>query len=143
YLVYDEACALGEQLSRLYRQVPRHRVFVVLMDDLKDNPALVYRNLLAFLGVDDDNRVDFPVLNSAKRIRSPKLGMLLRWLEHVKRAAGIRRSLGILGIFERKNRVYRARPPLSSDMRIKLQEHFRDDIFQLADLLERDLSHWL
>ncbi|MGY6274893.1 sulfotransferase family protein [Methylomonas sp. MgM2] len=143
HLLYDEACALGGQLSRLYETVPKERVFTVLLDDLKHDPGSVYRQILAFLGVDDDGRQNFPVFNTSKITRWPYLRLLLRWLEFAKRRIGIRRSLGILRGIDQKNRIYRARPPMSDEMRLRLKHHFKADIETLSLLLARDLSYWL
>ena len=53
-LDYKSVCKLGEQVERLFRIVPRDRVLVLVLDDVKANPRGEYLKVLDFLGVPDD-----------------------------------------------------------------------------------------
>jgi len=145
-LDYKSVCRLGEQLERLFRTVPRERILVLVLDDLKDNPRREYLKVLAFLGVPDDGRKEFPVKNPAKELRWPRLYYALR---EVGVALGVKRWLAAPGVWKlisaiiRLNTKFRPREPMPSDLRAELIEYFRDDIHRLEKLLERDLSTWL
>lgn len=147
-LDYPVWCRLGEQLERLYSIVPRDRVLVVVLDDVKANPRREYLRVLEFLGVPDDGRQAFPVHNPAREWRVRWFGKALRslgrrvaWAKHI---AGVlpRRSLGIMRRLEEIGTRRRPRPPLPPEFRGELDRYFAEDIRRLERLLGRDLSHW-
>ena len=148
-LDYKSVCRLGEQIDRLYKTVPRERVLVLVLDDIKENSRREYLNVLEFLEVPDDGRTEFPVYNPAKKRRWP-------WVQRAVLAAGktsrtIKNALGIptvwgTGILNALNKLglrYRPRPPMPPGLRAELTEYFRDDILLLSRLLNRDSSAWL
>jgi len=157
WLDYQKVCLLGDQLERLFRLVPRKRVLIIVLDDLKKNPRAEYKRVLDFLGVPDDGRRDFPVLNPAKELKWPMLWRVTRSLERpiqvvslaVKNALGIPRykNLRILTpVFKQIERIttkYRPRPSMPEELRRELIEYFRSDIEKLSELIGRDLSGWL
>lgn len=143
YLQYGDLCSLGAQVERLFGRVPRERVKIILLEDVTRDPGGVYRSVLRFLGVDDDQRQDFTALNQAKSRRWPGLLAVAWAVTTVKRALGIEGGLGLWKRLDAVNRVERPRPPLSSDMRQTLEDYFRRDIERLQVLIGRDLGHWL
>jgi hypothetical protein len=144
HLVYGDACRLGEQLERLYTQVPRDRVLTILLDDLKNDTRGEYLRALKFLGVPDDGKTSFPTKNQAKRTRSMFLRRLIRSVGAAKRVLGIpHRGLGLLAAVNRANSVEGQSNPLTREMWTALADYFADDIRKLSTLLNRDLSHWL
>jgi hypothetical protein len=40
-------------------------------------------------------------------------------------------------------RTYRAAPPMPEPLRSRLRDAYRADIMSTANLIQRDLSHWL
>ena len=58
-LLYREVARFGEQIERLYRLVGRDRSLVLLFDDLVRDPLTVYKQVLAFIGVEYDGRTRF------------------------------------------------------------------------------------
>ncbi len=143
--LYADMCRLGDQVARLLEVVPRAQIRFVFLEDLKANPGATYRAVLAFAGVADDGRQDFPALN---RRRVPRLAALARASHH---AASLRERLGLsrgTGLGARINRLNERAPSpaqrrLSPLMARELTDCFRDDIRQLAHLTGRDLEHWL
>jgi len=92
-LLYGPVCKLEEQLERLYTLVPKEKVLVIVLDDVKMNPRREYLKVLEFLGVPDDGRTNFPVYNPAKEHRSLFMGRIIAF---VGRTVGAwKRSLGI------------------------------------------------
>lgn len=134
-LQYGEVCMLGKQLERLYQQVPREHVHVIHLEDMHANPAGEYGRLLAFLGLDDDDRQIFPVENRAKARRFP-------WLMHaVRRGNDGLRALGVppvrIGITAWLNenlRTPRPRSSLSTDIIENLTTYFAEDLRRLERL---------
>jgi len=148
-LDYKSVCRLGEQLERLFKIVPRERVLVLVLDDVKENPRREYLKVLNFLGVSDDGRTEFPVYNPAKERRWPWLRRAVlamgRASRSVKKALGIPtvRGTGILNRIDKLNIRYRPRPPMPPELRAEITEYFRDDVLLLSRLLDRDFSTWL
>ena len=71
--LYTDVRALGAQMQRLFTALPRDPVLAILLDDVATDPRREYVRALRFLGLDDDFRQEFPVYNSARAIRSPRL----------------------------------------------------------------------
>jgi Sulfotransferase family len=72
-LLYGDICSLGAQLERLLAKVPQERVLSILLEDLSVRPREEYRRVLEFLGLGDDGRTSFPVMNRARSVRWPAL----------------------------------------------------------------------
>lgn len=155
FLDYKSICKLGQQLARLFAIVPRERVLVLILDEVKENPRGEYLKVLHFLGVEDDGRREFPVKNPAKENRSFLLQKAVRPLVNLflfgKRKVGIPGS-SYLNIFlhelyyqlyRRLNTRPRPRAPLPPRLRAEMAEYFRDDVVLLSQLLQQDLTGWL
>jgi hypothetical protein len=142
-LQYGDACMLGRQLERLFVKVPRVRVLPILLDDLKQDPRKEYQRSLAFLGVPDDGRDQFPVHNAAKVRRWPALAQLPTVIMGFKRFLGISGGLGIWSRIDRANRTDAPRILVPPQMKGELADYFRSDIAVMERLLDRDLNHWL
>jgi hypothetical protein len=146
-LDYQGVCSLGEQVGRLFTLVPRTRVLLLVLEDVREDPHREYLRVLRFLGLPDDGRSDFPVHNPAKRVRSPVVQAMLKAAK--KGDFVFQSNLGLSAghptlwrMLYTLNRSPRPRPPLTSDLRSELQEFFAKDIAQLEGLMGRDLSHW-
>jgi hypothetical protein len=149
FLQYGAAARLGAQLQRVYEHLPREQVKVLVMDDLKTDTGAVYRDALAFLGVPDDGRTEFPRVNENKVHQRPAVARLTQRppaplvavAKGVKRVAGIER-LGVLDRVRRTNRQVTRREDISPEFADRLRAYFRDDVALLSDLVGRDLSAW-
>lgn len=147
-LDYPSWCRLSEQLERLYTIVPKERVLVLLLDDMKKNPRREYLRVINFLGVPDDGRKEFPVHNPAREWRSRRMGKAIYSLARIvalfKHAEGLlpKRSLGIIQRLQGINTRQRPRPPLAPEVRAELETYFAKDIIYLERLLGRDLADW-
>jgi hypothetical protein len=148
-LQYAEVVRLGEQVERLLEIFERRRMKLIVFDDFVTTTRQVYEDVLEFLDVPSDDRRDFPRVNPSQVARSrllARLGrrppqILLRPYLRLKK----RRGWGDLGLTVWLNHVNaRAveRPPLSTSFHLELIEEFRGDVDRLAQLLEKDLSHW-
>jgi hypothetical protein len=154
--------ALGrytEHILRYQEVFGRDRVKCVLFDDLKNEPERVYKETLAFLGLEPAGSPNFKQWNERRRWRSQRLARFtvvpyrrLRCLCNkvpAGRARNVaRRLLGILSIpfflMFKVNADKRAVPSRASpEVRKLLRQRFRPDIERLATLLGRDLSSWL
>lgn len=97
--LYEEICLFGQQLERLYAQVPEDQVFVVFFDELVSSPEFVLEKLQAFLGLPwmtlslpNSNENHEVVHEGVHRLKMH----LARELRRLKSVLGIRRNMGVL-----------------------------------------------
>lgn len=149
-LQYRKVAQLGTQLRRWLKVWPREQVFIRLFDDFVTDTQRVYEDALDFLNVPSDHRTEFPSVNESKRHRISVLGRLTEspptivrhGVRTVKRVFGVR-EFGVLNRVRAINEVAEKRAPLRPAFRAELVDEFREEIALLAELLDRDLSHWL
>jgi hypothetical protein len=143
---YLQAGFYGEQLQRYYDTFDRSQIRVFLHDDLKSDAAAVVRSTCQFLEIDEGLCLE--TKTSHNITYRPKSKHINHFLTHnsglksmMKRSipAWVRRPLA--NQVRRQNLVKPA--PLDPDLRQRLTRFFREDILQLQDLIDRDLSSWL
>jgi len=151
WLQYRDVCSVGSQLERLFGIVRRSQVHVIVYDDLRLRPRLVYVRLVKFLGIEDDGRREFPVVNPNQVLRSRALARIL---------LGIRSALGswyfparhlfvkCFGLrpiqwLWRANLRPEPRRPLRREFGREMAAGFRDEVFKLERLLGRGFPAWL
>jgi len=160
-LLYQEVASFGKHIGRMLEIVGPERCHVVVHDDLSSRPREVSRQLLRFVGVDEDidaigfedGRSEFPHRMRSKTYRWRWLQRLLykpppavfraaerREIERGVRPFGLKRLHKRLVKF---NRIERAPDAFSAETRGMLREAFADDVRKLEQILERDLSHWV
>jgi hypothetical protein len=147
-LDYQLVCRLGDQVEYLFSLVPRERILVLVLDDIRDNPRREYVKVLDFLGVPDDGREHFHVRNPAKQVRSHLLQNII--VLGMKGERVVKERLGLSPVnsaffkaLNAWNKVARPRPPLPEELRAQMEAYFASDILKLGRLLGRDFSHWL
>lgn len=149
-LLYDEAALLGSQLQRVLGVFPESQVRWWFYDDFSADPARVYREALAFLGLRFDGRSEFPVVNARTRAVSQKLAPLLqrppksavRLAMYAKKRMGIKR-LGVLNALRQASFVPSRPPDIPAGLLREMRAHFAPDIRLLESITGRDLGHWL
>lgn len=145
-LQYQAVGMLGQQVQRLLAVVPREQVRLILFDDFRAAPQQVYAETLAFLGVPNDNRTDFQPVNVNRQYRGALTRRLLSprmaWWGRLKKKYHFQ-GWGIRHWLRDRSSNAVKRPPLEPQFRAELQAVFREDILLLAQLVGRDLSHWL
>ena len=143
-LHYGDMCSIGTQLSTVFSWIHPERIKVIVLDDMRENPLKIWRDLCTFLEIDDKGRQDFPVLNAAKRHRSKQLARLLKWAGDAKnKLLPSSKSRGLLKPLMTANRAYYNNSHITAETRIMLQNYFYDDICLLSDILHRDFKAWL
>jgi hypothetical protein len=142
-LLYGDICKVGEQLNRLYNTVDKNSVKVITLDDLKLNPESEYKNVLNFLNLQYDDRKDFTAQNTAKSRKSDAVAGVVRILGATKKKLNIHKGLGILHKVQAINTTLQSREKLDPKFEDELKEYFKEDIFLLSSLINKDLSSWL
>ena len=144
-LQYARMCALGSQLDRLLRLVPRSRVHPVLLEDMAAAPAEAYRGVLRFLGLPDDGRADFPVHGRRGATRSLLLARAYGQLLHLASSVGVHVPMAVrragLALNDRGRSA--GQEELSPRFREELFAAFEDEVLLLERLLNRDLRDWV
>jgi hypothetical protein len=141
---YDRIAMLGEQLQRLLAVVPSGQVRWWFLEDMRADTGRVYREVLAFLGLQDDRRTDFPIVNGRKRPRNQLLAKVTQKtpesLIRMARSLHINRIGGaVIGGIRRWNTESGAPGEVSPAMEAELREFFSQDVRLLHSLTNRPL----
>lgn len=139
-LHYARICSAGANLARVYEHFPTEQVLVIFYEDFRDNPHQVWQTTQTFLGVKDDGRTEFPVVNKSRATSSEWLRHGLQVLRRIKKKLGITAGIGNTRLVQ--SIIFGKKKPLSPAFRQELQDYFQDDIALLAQLTGRDLSRW-
>ncbi|MEO8175087.1 MAG: sulfotransferase [Sphingomicrobium sp.] len=165
WLYYDEIGRLGKHVENFISVVGRERCFIAVFDDLAADPSAVYRSVLEFVGLPEDDRQDFAPQRPSRGYKSGRLQRLLKrppkamrgylagqhYRQRVKsldRPDGIRSRVAT-AILSARKRVLRWNiadaPPIVVDdaVRKNIRELLKDDVARLSRVIDRDLSHWL
>lgn len=146
-LQYKEVCLLGKQVERLLSVAPKVCIHFILFDEFCANTGLVYRNACGFLGVSGDDRKDFPVVHEARVWKTDALRRLYSYAYKVK--TGVIGNRPLPGRIDEKLKsrfgllVKPESKRVSFDAADFFKKEFSDDVKLLADIIDRDLSHWL
>ncbi len=136
------------QLKRYFDRFDRCQIKVVLNEDFSADPMGVVQDIYWFLGVDETFEPDVSErrhaavavpADKARRAFVTRPSPMRAVLESFLPARLLRRHV----VADRDSHDVRHRPPLEPELRRELIEEYREDILQLQDLIERDLSAWL
>lgn len=150
YFQYRRWGTLGSQVKKWLETFPRKHVKVILYDDFSENTEAVYKDVLAFLSLPNDERENFQRINQSKKKRSHLVALLLRRpppgllkiTSFIKAVLAVQ-TLGLRDRLRRLNARQERREVLSEELRQDLTEDFREEILLLSQLIGRDLSPWL
>lgn len=145
---YCRVSAYRHNLERFLEHVPRERVLLLLLDDLKNHPLATARRAYRFLGVDDtyDPSTVGARYNQQTAPRS-------RWLERAMEAARYhvadalpRPVRAALGALRRQVSLLNAEPKAVTRLDPRLRAHllprFESDTRYVEAWLGRDLDAW-
>jgi hypothetical protein len=150
FLQYAEMGKLGLQIERLQTIFPAEQIKIILFEDFVKSTKEVYDDVLKFLAVPGDQRIDFIKINENKSHKMGAVGnftakppaLLTNVALKARDILGIK-ELGILDTIRSFNTKVAAREALSDDLRAEMIAQFTPDVQKLAQLIGRDLSHWL
>ena len=74
---YKLAGRFHEQVDRYFAEFPEQQIRVFHFRDWSRNPRETYLEILRFLGLADDGRLEFPKINEASIHRSPRLAKIM------------------------------------------------------------------
>ncbi|HYF12119.1 MAG TPA: sulfotransferase [Actinomycetota bacterium] len=133
-----------EMLVPYFDAFPAEQIHVYLFDDLRRDPLGTLRDVYAFVGVDT---TFVPDLNTPHNVGGVPGNMRLERVltSHRLRALVdpiVPRRVGD-AVRRLRTRNLRRPPSLSPEVRTELLAPFRDDVARTAELIGRDLTHWL
>lgn len=141
--------ALIERCLHIFEEKHLH---VIVLDDIKNSPELVVKNMYEYLGIDSNFKPTClsEHINPTKVIRYPMLMKYIRGVMSIIERVHLGGVLNFLlntntpirflyKSFFHKNQSY---PPLSKDTENRLRQELAPDISKLELLLKRDLSAW-
>jgi Sulfotransferase domain len=145
---YSDHLEYVEQLRRYHEVFGRERVLVLIYDDFRADNEGTVRQVLRFLGVDDEVPIEPVEANQTVRVRSMRVDTLVKKLVGGRAGRGLRallpagvrrRALGGL----RRKVVYGRPVEVDRDLEAELRERFRGEVEALGEYLGRDLvSLW-
>jgi hypothetical protein len=146
-LGYRELSRFAQPVRRYFDVFGRENVHVVIYEDFRTDTGTAYAEVLRFLQVGPAPEMQYPIINANCRVRSTSAREFLRHppkrLRGLVRAAFSQNARARAGNFLRRlNTVYETRPPISENLRRRLEVECKPDIEKLSCLLDRDLSHW-
>jgi hypothetical protein len=137
------------QLKRYFDTFGRDRTRVYLYEDLSDAPLDTLQDAFRFLEVDDSFAPDVSLRRNVSGDPKHKtLDRLLRRPNPIKRALKLYLPVGLRwrlseAFDDLKARNLRQPAPMSREVRQRLIGVYREDVRNLAELIDRDLSGWL
>ena len=150
FFYYDKIGKFGAQVEKLLDIFPREQVKIIFFDDFIGQTSLVYKEVLDFLGLPDDQRSGFPAINKNKRHKIQWLANITRTppkalvstIMKCKKLMGIKK-LGVNDFIDKVNIKIEPRKKLDREVVKKIVEAYRLDVMKLSKITGRDLMHWL
>jgi hypothetical protein len=135
----------ADAIETYQRYFPASQLRFFLYDDLVRNPAQLFADIFSYLGVDEFEPEVSHHHNVSTLPRSRSLAFYIHNRSPLSRTLRLFLPAPLrLVIHQRLRRANARRPdPLSPEVRDELLPMFSDDIKRAADLIGRDLSHWL
>lgn len=148
-LQYRDVYSFGFQVRRLVQWVPPDHLKILIFEEFFADPRRGYDDLLEFLGLDSDGRVDFGVANQNRVPRSRTVTRLVNAASAVLPGDLMlyRRALKALGIrplrlLSRYNTLPEIRQPVRPEVRRAIAKDLADDVRLLESVLDRSLTCW-
>ena len=132
------------RLKRYFDLFPREQIKIYLFDEFKQDPLKVVCDMFAFLGVDTSFLPDISTRHNPAAMPKNRLLNKLFFdpaLIRLVKSVLPERAQEAAKWVQQQNLT--SAPKLPADLRARLLEIYQEDIIQLEQLLERDLSIWL
>jgi hypothetical protein len=139
---YGERCRVGSQLERLLTHVPRERVSVHFLEDIKDSPESEFNKTLSFLDVDSFRPKEFLVKNVRVSTKYLSLKRALNFLGYLKSLTGVQFSTGLLRPVYKINQKKQIGNKLSLELTSELDNFFADEIALVEKIVGRVPDIW-
>ena len=141
----------AEQITRYYDTFEKIQIKIIVYDDFKQDNAKVYRDVLCFLGIQEDFSPEFRIINPSATVRSKRLKVVLdaeplNLHFQVRRIARVLKLIMPEKVFSRYKNLYdgallniQPRPSLDPEVRKQLMGRYKKEVEEVSRLLNRDL----
>lgn len=132
------------QLKRYFDTFDRSQMKVYLYEDLTTDPVGVLRDIFQFLGVDEAFVPEMSIKPNVSGVpKNRALHALITKPQRIKAFLKPRLPATLLRFASDLRDRNLAKPQLAPEVRRQMIETYREDILQLQELIDRDLSNWL
>ena len=146
-LFYSEWAKFSEQLKRYYDLFGEEAVKVIIYEEFRESNAVLYKDLLDFLGVDPTFTPDFKQINVYREVRFRQLKILLESSFFINYVWSIPKTVLPkawysnlrLAFYDRFLWRIARRAPMAPEVRRELMKQYRPEVESLSTLLHRDL----
>jgi hypothetical protein len=139
---YRDLVKFHKYIKRYYDTFGKKNVKVVLLDDIKQDPDKVYRDILKFLGL-KYHKINFEVHNKSKVSRSKIYPKIMKAIptpfKKITRGFLPHKTYIFLKDISTKQKE---KTPISPELSKKLKKELKPEIKKLERLIGRDLSNW-
>ncbi len=130
-----------KQLSTYLELFEKDQIKILLFDDLENDPMKLLREIFTFLEVDETFEPDISIKYNVSGVwRNGAIETLLKRFHALRLIAEKKLSPKLVTPL---GKIIMKPQKSSPVLRQKLINHYRQDILQLQNLIQRDLSHWL
>lgn len=156
YLQYRTIAQIGTQVEQLLQIFPKAQIKFILFEDFTRSTQTAYEQVVTFLGLSSDGRINFDQIRENRARRFNALSNALRDLRLAYRSSllpvmfksslfmPIRVKLTrFVQRLDKLNSVRLKRQQLAPSLRQELLYQFKDEIVKVQQILNCDLSHWL
>ena len=146
--LYFNSGLYSKQFQRYINVFPKKQVYVLLLEDLKENPISTIQQLYSFLEVDSSfTPNDLNVYNAKKVPKSVKLQFFAKQRLHkyllklrVPCTNKIQNAILKINCVDSNSRIRHLN--IDSATAEKLQDNYREDIDKTSKIINRDLRSW-
>ncbi|MBT8303331.1 MAG: sulfotransferase domain-containing protein [Bacteroidia bacterium] len=149
----------SKQIKNLFEIVKKEDVLILFYDDLKNNPEHLMSETYSFLGLDDTFKPDFKLLNKTGTIRFKMLNRIIfnnsKWKSFIMKYFlnhlmpydfKYRFKLFLKKITNKESSTKTTNSTINVKNDAELKKHlfdfFVDEIIELEQLINKDLSSW-
>ncbi|HVZ80649.1 MAG TPA: sulfotransferase [bacterium] len=143
---YAEWGLLGKQLEYMLGNVNARKVMVIVFDDFQNRTKEIYEDVLRFLEVPLDGRIEFSIINENRSISNVHLQRVFARLIDFKLYMHAKFGTPEFGLLNKFSFLYakkNKRKKISLDVEEKLKAYYFEDVKLLSKILGRDLTAWV
>lgn len=145
-LNYKSVVSIGSQLKKLLEQVSKDQVLILTIEELIEAPRSMYLKVIDFIGLDDDGKTDFEVVNQTGDHRNVLFKLIFMLVTKnkflYKMATNIFRTCGIstnaVIKFHKGKKIDKI--PLSDEMRKNMTFELEGEVQIVSEILGRDVT---
>lgn len=145
-LFYKDVAKFASQLKLMDKYWDKNNRLIILHDEFTRDPETQYKSVLEFLELPTILPETFAKVNQNKAHKNKVIAKLTKSKILNKTGEVLNKllpfKLGLLSLLKNKNTDHSRRKKLAAESKKEIIEHYRDEIDELAQIVNKDLSHW-